>query len=91
LIASNHFSQNEPGIFTPILRALLDQGDTYRHLADLTSYGRAQQDLGELFGDQQAWARKAILNIAASGPFSSDRTIAEYAKDIWNAKPFSID
>ncbi|HWW01163.1 MAG TPA: glycogen/starch/alpha-glucan phosphorylase [Candidatus Acidoferrum sp.] len=88
LIASNHFSRNEPGIFTPILDALLHHGDHYRHLADLASYAQAQQSLGELFTDPEAWTSKVILNIAASGRFSSDRTIAEYAKEIWHAEPF---
>jgi starch phosphorylase len=88
LIASNHFSRNEPGIFTPILEALLPYGDHYRHLADLTSYALAQQRLGELYTDPLAWTRKVILNLAASGRFSSDRTIAEYAKDIWRVRPF---
>ncbi len=88
LIAGNHFSRNEPGIFTPILDALLQQGDHYRHLADHASYAQAHQRLGELYADQPAWTRKVILNIAASGRFSSDRTIAEYAKEIWNAGPF---
>jgi starch phosphorylase len=91
LIASNHFSQNEPGIFTPILDALLANGDNYRHLADLASYGQAQQSLGDLFTDQQTWTRKAILNIAASGWFSSDRTIAEYAREIWDVIPNSAE
>jgi starch phosphorylase len=91
LIASNHFSRNEPGVFTPILDALLNYGDHYRHLADLASYAQAQQSLGELFADQEAWTRKAILNIAASGRFSSDRTIAEYAKEIWGIKPCPIE
>ena len=84
LIASNHFSRNEPGIFTPILEALLQHGDHFRHLADLSSYAQAHQRLGELYADQPAWSRKVILNLAASGRFSSDRTITEYAKEIWN-------
>ena len=87
LIASNHFSRNEPGIFTPILDTLLQYGDHFRHLADLASYAQAHQRLGELYADQPAWTRKAILNIAASGKFSSDHTIAEYAKEIWNTEP----
>jgi starch phosphorylase len=86
LIARNHFSRNEPGIFTPILDALLQHGDHYRHLADLASYARANQRLGELYADQPAWTHKVILNIAASGRFSSDRTIAWYAKEIWNVE-----
>jgi starch phosphorylase len=90
LIASNHFSQNEPGIFTPILDALLQHGDHYRHLADLASYAQAHQRLGELYADQPAWTRKVILNIAASGRFSSDRTIAQYATEIWKVQPCPV-
>jgi starch phosphorylase len=79
LIANNHFSRNEPGIFTPILDAMLQHGDHYRHLADLASYSRAHQRLGELYADQPAWwIRKVILNLAASGRFSSDRTITRF-------------
>jgi len=89
LIAHNHFSRNEPGIFTPILAALLQHGDHYRHLADLASYAQAHQQLGELYADRQKWTRKVILNLAASGQFSSDHTIAQYAKEIWNAEPFT--
>jgi starch phosphorylase len=91
LIAGDYFSRYEPGVFNPILDALLRQGDYYLHLADLKSYSEAQSRLGELYADQEAWARKAILNIAGSGKFSSDRTIAEYAKDIWGAKPCPIE
>jgi glycogen phosphorylase len=87
LIASNHFSQNEPGIFTPILDALMERGDHYRHLADLDSYAQAHQRLGELYSDREAWTCQVVLNIAASGRFSSDRTIAEYAREIWNVEP----
>jgi starch phosphorylase len=90
LIAGNHFSRQEPGIFSPILDALLKYGDHYRHLADLTSYAQAHQCLGELYADQDAWMRKAILNIASSGRFSSDRTIAEYANEIWKVQPCPV-
>jgi starch phosphorylase len=91
LIAANHFSANEPGVFAPILEALLGGGDHYLHLADLKSYSEAHARLGELYTDQEAWARKVVLNIAASGKFSSDRTIAQYAKEIWQAKSCVID
>jgi starch phosphorylase len=86
LIFSDHFSRNEPGVFAPLREALLTGGDSYRHLADLKSYLTADQQLCELYRQPQAWSRKAILNVAGSGKFSSDRTIAEYAADIWNAK-----
>jgi len=65
---------------------LLSRGDHYMHLADLRSYLAADQKLVELYADPHAWARKAILNVAASGKFSSDRTISQYATQIWDAK-----
>ncbi len=90
LISSNYFSRNEQGIFAPLHDALLAQGDHYMHLADLKSYLDADQRLCKLYADGEAWARKAILNIAGSGKFSSDRTIAQYAAEIWNAKPCPV-
>jgi starch phosphorylase len=60
------------------------------HLADLKSYLEADRRLVELYADPDAWARKAVLNVAASGKFSSDRTIAEYAAHIWNAEPCPV-
>jgi starch phosphorylase len=86
LIFSDHFSRYEPGIFAPLRDTLLTYGDHYMHLADLKSYLEADQRLVELYRDRQAWARTAILNVAGSGKFSSDRTIAEYASQIWQAK-----
>jgi len=90
LIFSDHFSRNEPGIFTALRDMLLTNGDFYMHLADLTSYVQAHERLGTLYADQNAWARNAILNVASSGKFSSDRTISEYAAGIWNVKPCTV-
>ncbi len=90
MISSNHFSRYEPGVFAPIHDALLTHGDHYMHLADLGSYLDADQRLCELYADPDEWARKAVLNIAGSGKFSSDRTIAQYASEIWNAKPCPV-
>jgi len=87
LIFSDHFSRNEPGAFAPLRDSLLTHGDHYMHLADLQSYLAADQRLVDLYTDSDRWARTAVLNVASSGKFSSDRTIAEYAADIWNAKP----
>jgi len=68
----------------------MTHGDYYMHLADLRSYLEADQRLVELYVDQHAWVRKAILNVAGSGKFSSDRTIKEYASEIWGAKPCPV-
>ncbi len=87
LIFHNHFSPDEPGVFEPIRETLLARGDTFMHLADLTAYAEAQQRAGELYGNPQEWTRRALVNIARSGRFSSDRTIAEYASEIWGAEP----
>ena len=78
-------------MFAPILDTLLGKGDHYLHLADLKSYSEAHARLGELYTDQEGWSRKAILNIAASGRFSSDRTIAEYAKSIWDVELCAVE
>ena len=90
LIFSDYFSRNEPGVFEPLRHALLTGGDHYMHLADLTSYLDADRRLCDLYASSNAWAHKAILNVAGSGKFSSDRTIAEYAADILNVKPCPI-
>jgi starch phosphorylase len=90
LIFNDYFSRNEPGVFAPLHDMLLTDGDHYRHLADLTSYLEADQRMRDLYADPDAWARKAILNVAGSGKFSSDRTIAEYASQIWEVKPCPV-
>ena len=90
LIFSDQFSSNEPGVFGPLRDALLTHGDYYMHLADLKSYLEADQQLCEAYADSSRWSRKAILNLAGSGKFSSDRTIAEYAADIWKVQPCPV-
>ena len=90
LIFSDHFSRNEPGVFTPLREVLLTSGDHYMHLADLNSYLQADRRLLELHANQNAWTRMAILNVASSGKFSSDRTIADYAREIWDVRPCPV-
>lgn len=85
LIASGHFNSHESNIFQPIVDMLL-KVDRYMHLADLKSYSDTHERAQLLYQDQEAWLRKAILNVAYSGKFSSDRTILEYATEIWNIK-----
>jgi starch phosphorylase len=89
LIFSDHFSRHEPGVFAP-LRDVLLGADHYMHLADLGSYLEADRRLGQLYADPKGWAHQAVLNVAASGKFSSDRTIAEYAAEIWEARPCPV-
>jgi glycogen phosphorylase len=90
LIFSDHFSRDEPGIFEPLRQALLTHGDQFMHLADLQSYLRADQRLIETYGKQDDWTRMSIENIAGSGRFSSDRTISEYAAEIWRVRPCPV-
>ena len=90
LIFSDYFSCDERGVFEPLRDMLLTHGDHYMHLADLNSYLTADAQLTALYADSEEWARKAILNVAGSGKFSSDRTIAEYATEIWGVRPCPI-
>jgi starch phosphorylase len=90
LIFSGHFNRNEPGTFDPLRDSLLTNGDHYMHLADLRSYMEADQRLTDLYAKPDEWARKAILNIASSGKFSSDATINQYATGIWGLQPCPI-
>jgi glycogen phosphorylase len=89
LIFSDHFSRNEPGVFAPLRDTLL-QTDHYMHLADLTSYCKTQDRVEALYAQPGEWAHKAILNVASSGKFSSDRTIAEYTSEIWKVEPCPV-
>jgi starch phosphorylase len=89
MIFSHYLSGNEPGVFEALRDTLLSC-DHYMHLADLKSYLEADQQLVNLYGRPYEWARKAILNVASSGKFSSDRTIKEYAADIWKVGPCPV-
>jgi starch phosphorylase len=89
LIGSGHFSGSDTNLFRPI-HDTLARTDHYMHLADLNSYLQADQRLRDLYRSPRDWARKAVLNIASSGKFSSDRTIAEYATGIWGVTPSRI-
>ena len=92
LITAGAFDGNDRGAFDPIRHLLIGGGgDRYLHLADLTAYLAADRRLTDCYADPTAWARKAVLNIAGSGPFSSDRTIAQYAKEIWAAPPCPVE
>jgi starch phosphorylase len=87
MIGSGFFSPDEPERFKPVVDALLHHGDHYLLLADYASYVACQKKVEIAYQDQEQWVRKAILNIANMGKFSSDRTIMQYASEIWDSRP----
>ena len=91
MIRRNVFSLLEPGLFEPILRSLLDYNDYYMLLADLRNYSDAQDRVDAAYRDPTRWNRMSLINIARSGRFSSDRAVAEYARDIWRVAPVTFD
>jgi starch phosphorylase len=90
MIATGYFSVEEPNRYQAIFDTLLHKGDHYLLLADYASYVAKQEEVSKLYQNQEEWSRHAILNVARMAKFSSDRTIAEYAKNIWNVNPFKI-
>ncbi len=84
------FNLDQPGLYQPILDSLLTNGDHYLVLADCDAYVACQEKVAQAFLDQKAWARMCLHNIAHSGKFSTDRTIAEYAREIWDIKPCPV-
>ncbi|WP_399679745.1 glycogen/starch/alpha-glucan phosphorylase [Xenophilus sp.] len=89
-IQSGAFSPGEPGRYQAIFDTLVNWGDHYLLLADYASYVAKQAEVDALYLDPDAWTRKAILNVAGMGVFSSDRTIAEYAHEIWHTRPVAL-
>jgi starch phosphorylase len=89
-IQSGVFSPEEPSRYQQIFDTLVNWGDPYLLLADYASYVETQDQVDALYRDADAWTRKAILNVAGMGAFSSDRTIAQYAHEIWHSKPVVI-
>jgi starch phosphorylase len=91
LIRDDFFSLTEPGIFRPIVSNLLEDGDYYMLLADLRSYIETQDRVAALYRDPETWTEKTIINVARTGRFSSDRTIADYARDIWKLGAVNVN
>ena len=89
-VGSNYFASGEPGILKPLRDSLLEGGDPFKALADFEGYCASQEDVDQAYRDKRRWARMAILNTARVGKFSSDRTISEYAKEIWKLKPVTV-
>lgn len=86
-IERDFFSMMEPGVFSPLIHALLTHGDHYMLLADLRDYIQTQERVDAAYKDRDGWITKSIINVARAGKFSSDRTIREYASQIWRVAP----
>ena len=90
LLESDHFSGVEPGLFRGIIDGMKDRNDPWMTLADFRSYIDAQKRVEKAWLDQDQWTRMSIRNCAASGGFSTDRTIGEYNRDIWKLEPLHV-
>ena len=90
-ISRGDFSPQDPDLFAPIVESLLQKGDFYMLLADFRPYLSAQEDVNRLFQDKAAWAVKSIFNTARMGKFSSDRSVTDYANNIWGLKPLVVE
>ncbi|MFZ5470756.1 MAG: glycogen/starch/alpha-glucan phosphorylase [Myxococcota bacterium] len=90
LVASGFFSPEDKGLFRPLIDSLLEE-DRYMVLADFDAYLRAQEEVAAAYRDPDGWTKKAILNVAHMGRFSSDRTIREYAKEIWDIHSVRVE
>ena len=89
MVATGFFSPEAPDLFRPIVDSLLSHGDYYMVLADYEAYVKAQGEVAKAYEDQERWTRMSILNTASMGRFSSDRSIMEYAQDIWKVAPLA--
>jgi glycogen phosphorylase len=90
LIADGHFSPGEPHLFRPLTDGIAWH-DPYMLCADYRAYLEAQERVDAAYRDPERWSRMAVLNVARTGKFSSDRAIAEYARDIWKVEPVTIE
>ena len=89
LLESDHFSAMEPGLFRSLIDSMLDPLDPWMTLADFRSYVGAHQRAETAWRDQEQWIRMSIRNCAASGQFSTDRTISQYNEEIWKLRPLT--
>jgi len=90
MITTGAFSPGEPDLFAPVVRSLLDGGDRYLVLADYRAYLSCQEDVARTHRDHATWTRMSITNTARMGEFSSDRTVRQYAEEIWGIAPVPV-
>ena len=91
LLECGHFNQFEPGVFDDVIASIKSPHDPWMTIADFRSYVDAQRRVEQAWRDQERWTKMSILNTAASGKFSTDRTIIEYSQDIWKLAPVDVD
>jgi starch phosphorylase len=89
MLESGHFSRHEPGIFDMLIAGLRDANDQWLTIADFRSFIDCQRQVAKDYADLSLWHRKSVINVAGSGHFSSDRTIQQYADEIWKTQPMS--
>ncbi len=90
MIGGGYFSGGDSGVFRPIFDSLLHGGDRYMLLADYAAYVHCQEDVSRTYQDVNEWTRRSILNVARMGKFSSDRSIRQYADEIWDVKAVTV-
>jgi starch phosphorylase len=90
LLESSYFNQFEPGLFDPIIESIRSPYDPWMTAADFHSYVTAQHEAAKAYQDQERWVCMSIINTARSGRFSTDRTMQEYNRDIWQLEPIPI-
>ncbi|MGE4527242.1 MAG: glycogen/starch/alpha-glucan phosphorylase [Rhodospirillaceae bacterium] len=90
MVRNGYFSPNDPVRYKPLIDSLLRGGDHFLLLADYADYVACQEEVDRVYQDRAEWTKRAILNVANMGKFSSDRTIHEYAKEIWGIKPLDV-
>lgn len=90
-LSSDYFSPSEGNVLSELPKSLLEWGDPFFVLADYRAYVEAQEKVDLAYKERSRWAKMAILNVAGSGKFSSDRTISEYSKEVWQLKPVMVE
>ena len=91
LLSSGHFNRFEPGVLDGVLQSIQEPADPWLTAADFRSFVDTQADVAKAWQDRTRWNRMSILNTAASGRFSTDRTMREYNDDIWRLKPIEVN
>ena len=90
LLKGGHFNRFEPGVLDPVIHAVLNPDDPWMTAADFNAFIQAQRQAEQAYRDPDHWARMSLLNTAASGRFSTDRTMRDYNQEIWRLTPIGL-